>query len=126
MRTILAIVLSLILFIAVGSYVQHYIEKTARNIAEETDRLKQLVEAGSWDEAGAVLNRITEEWTVMRRKWNALIDHSEVDRIDDALARTGELINLKEIKDCLVEIAVLKQTILHIPENERLALSNIF
>ncbi len=126
MKVILAVILSLALFIATGAYVQHYIDKTAEEIAGETDHLKKLVEAESWDEAAAVLNQITDEWTRVRRKWNALIDHAEVDRIDDALARTRELINLKDIKDCLVEIAVLKQTILHIPENERLALPNIF
>lgn len=126
MKAVLATVVSFVLFIAAGAYVQYYIDKTANEIAEEADRLRLLVEAQSWDEAGAVIKQITDEWAKMRRKWNALIDHAEVDRIDTALERTDELIKLKQIQDCLVEIAVLKQTILHIPENERLAVPNIF
>lgn len=126
MRITLLIAIPLILVIGFGMFTQHMLQKDAVDIANQLGQLEEQILSENWREAAAALGQISKAWQPVRRKWQALIDHNESDRIDEAFSRLKAYIQTEENKECLAEIAVLKQTFLHIPEKERLNLSNIF
>ena len=126
MKTILLIVIPLTLIIGFGMFCQGMFQRNADTMAQKLEKLTEDVSQENWERAAENLKQINQSWKPVRSTWQALIDHTEVDRIDESFARIEKMISVKEQKDCLVELTVLKQCFLHIPEKEKLNLSNIF
>lgn len=126
MKIIIFFIVVLILIIGMGIYFQNMLNKESQEMIRDLEYLAILIQNGSWDEAGSDWSEIEDRWKHLRRKWHALSDHLETARVDESLTKLGALLHLKESEDCLVEIAVLKQNILYIPDKEKLTLSNIF
>jgi len=62
----------------------------------------------------------------MEKAWTVFLDHEEIDNIDTSLVRISKYIETKNTSMAMSEIAVLRQFVKHIPENESLSLKNIF
>ena len=58
--------------------------------------------------------------------WAILIDHTEIDNIDMALAKIEQYIKTGEKGLALGELSSLELLIRHIPDKEKLSLENIF
>ncbi|HZK34845.1 MAG TPA: DUF4363 family protein [Bacillota bacterium] len=125
MKPILIIIIPLALFIGFGLFAEHYIYSSASEITNQIEELQAQVNNEDWTKASKTIGHISDNWTRTRKRWNIYIDHMEVDRIDTSFTKVEKWIELEEKKDCLVELAALKQTILHIPENEKLMIPNI-
>jgi len=125
-KAILMILIPLTLITGMGIFYQGMLREDADEISLRLEKLTEDVSRKNWEKATAGLAQFNKVWQPVRFKWQILIDHAEVDRIDESLARIKKMISVKEQKDCLVEIAVLQQCFLHIPEKEKLSLSNIF
>lgn len=126
MKTILLIAIPLFLILGLGFYTQGMLYRDADDIANLLDQLEAQILSENWEKAAADLDQISKTWQPVRKKWQVLIDHFEADRIDEAFSRLKAYIHVEEDEECLAEIAVLKQSFLHIPEKERLNFSNIF
>lgn len=125
MKTFLLIAVPLIVIIGTGIFIQGMLDRNADEITSLLEKLEKQVNNGNWEQAATDLEQISKTWQPIRSKWQAVIDHFEADRIDDSFARLKAYVKAKESKDCLAEIAALKQSFQHIPEKERLNLSNI-
>lgn len=126
MKIIIFFIVVLILIIGMGVYFQDMLNTESQEMIQDLENLAKLIENNSWEDAERDWEELESRWKNKRRKWHALADHLEIARVDESLTRLGALLNLKENEDCLVEIAVLKQSILYIPDKEKLTLSNIF
>lgn len=126
MKPLLIIIIPLLVFIALALCLNYYIDSSASKLLVNIDDLKSQIDKGDWTRAKATIKDLDKSWGTTRRRWNMFIDHNEVDRIDDSMTRVGKWIELKEKKDCLVELAALSQALAHIPENEKLLIANIF
>ncbi len=126
MKNILLIIVPLVLTIILGVFIQNILHKDADKMSQELYKLNEAVNNNNWKAASDQMNKINSVWKPIRPKWQALIDHMEVDRIDESFKRIRSLIAAEDYTECLAEIAVLKQTFLHIPEKEKVILSNIF
>jgi hypothetical protein len=126
MRIIIFFIIVLILIIGMGIYFQNMLNKESREMIQGLEGLVIQIQNENWEEAEGKLSELEAIWKHKRRKWHAISDHLEIARVDESLTRLGALLRLKENEDCLVEIAVLKQNILYIPDKEKLTLSNIF
>lgn len=125
MKPVIAITVPLILFIGMAVILHGIIENNAYALSKELDRLSDSIRKQDWDKAKIDMESAHNTWESFRKEWMALIDHAEIDRIETSLTKIKEYIEIKNEKDCLVELAALKQSILHIPEKERLNLTNI-
>src|SRR5690554_3225749 len=125
MKPILIIIIPLALIIGFGLFTEHYIYSSASKITNQIEELQAQVNTEDWTRATHTIGDISDNWGKTRKRWNIYIDHMEVDKIDTLFTRVEKWIELEEKKDCLVELAALKQTILHIPENEKLIIPNI-
>ena len=126
MKIIIFFIVVLIVIIGMGIFFQNMLGRESQEMIKDLEYLAIQIQNDSWEEAEGDWNEIEDRRKHLRRKWHALADHLEIARVDESLARLGALTHLKEFEDCLVEIAVLKQNILYIPDKEKLTLSNIF
>lgn len=127
MKPVLMVILPLVVIIALGVFCQNILlQKDADKISLQLEKLEKNVELKNWKKAESGAKQIDRIWKPTRFAWQILIDHAEVDRIDESLVRAKKSIFLKEQSDSLVEISVLRQMLLHLPEKERPHIENIF
>ena len=126
MKPTLMIIIPLILFIGLSIFSLSMMNKDADKLSNQIDQLDSFVSDKNWEKASTGISNLSKTWKPIRKRWETLIDHIEVDRIDTSLARIKQLAASKEEADCLAEIAALKQSILHIPEKDKISFSTIF
>ncbi len=126
MKPVLMVILPLVVIIALGAFCQNILQNDADKMSLQLEKLETNVEHKNWEKAESHVKQIDRAWKPIRFTWQILIDHAEVDRIDESLIRTKKCISLKEQSDSLVEISVLRQMFLHLPEKEKPYIENIF
>lgn len=65
-------------------------------------------------------------WTKSKSKWALLIDHQEIDNIEQSINKIKRIIGLKDKVELLGEIGILKFYIDHIKRQNTLTYENIF
>jgi flagellar biosynthesis regulator FlbT len=126
MRHILMIIIPLVIFLSFTIWINDIMAKEADELIKALEKIESAVKDENWQSALKAIREADDKWSPLRKKWKSLIDHFEVDKIDSEMVRIEEWIKLKNKKDCLADLAVLKQNIAHIPEKEKIRLSNIF
>jgi hypothetical protein len=93
---------------------------------QSIDSVETSIGSSNWNQADTQLTRMIKSWSGVKGYWSALIDHQEIDNIDETLARLQMFIKGKDNASALAEAAALKKFIVHIPEREKPSLENIF
>lgn len=93
---------------------------------QSLDSVESSIGSSNWNQADTQLTRMINYWSGVKGYWSALIDHQEIDNIDETLARLQMLIKGKDNASALAEASALKKFIVHIPEREKPSLDNIF
>ena len=115
------IITSIIAFIC-----QNYLEKSSQSLLKDVDSLKVLIIANKSELTDKVKEPLLEEWEKTKKIWSTLIDHSELDSIEEIVKRIEVLLsNTDEETELLAELNRLEFYLQHIPEKERFALENI-
>lgn len=118
------VIVSLIL--ALAFFTNHFLLSDAQSLEGKISLVESNTKAENWERAEKELTKILKEWPTVENKWALLLDHAEIDNIEDALTRVAEYIKAKDVPLALAELASLKNYITHIPEKESLNLKNIF
>jgi hypothetical protein len=126
MKSILIIVITLCLILGAGYYTLSEVSKTADILISRSDLIKANIENENWDRARGDLKEFIAFWNDVKSVWTILINHTEIDSIDMALAKIEQYIITQEKGLALGEMSLLKLLIEHIPEKEKLKLENIF
>ncbi len=124
-------IMTIIAVILVSIFCASYFTNTtlsshAQSLEEKISVIDTNTRKGNWDAAEAELSAIEEEWPKVENIWTVLLDHIEIDNIDEALKKVSEYVKARNAPLALAELATLKQYIKHIPEKESLNLKNIF
>ena len=115
------IITSIIAFIC-----QNYLEKSSQSLLKDVNALKVLIIANKSELTDKVKEPLLEEWEKTKKIWSTLIDHSELDSIEEIVKRIEVLLsNTDEETELLAELNRLEFYLQHIPEKERFALENI-
>ena len=112
--------------IGVSLYTSSVFSKDAKTLEERINVIEENISKSDWTSAEKNLKAIEEEWGKMEKAWTVFLDHEEIDNIDTSLVRISKYIETKNTSMAMSEIAVLRQFVKHIPENESLSLKNIF
>ncbi len=126
MKAMLIIIISLLIFIPTAIWVQSSLEKQSHEMAQAIQEIDKAIKIENWQSASTKMKDLQKSWNPKRYFWKMATYHMEIDKIDQSFARIGVLIDLKEKNESLAELAVLKQALLHIPEREKLSITNIF
>ncbi len=89
-------------------------------------RLEEAVKIENWSEAEEILKVLENKWVENKTYWAILINHNEVDNIEQSIERIKQYVRLNDPLEASAETAGLRRYFLHIPENERLTIENIF
>jgi hypothetical protein len=126
MRSILLIIVTLGLILGAGFFTISEVSGTSKVLLSHCDGIKTGVRDGEWEKALEHLKRFEDFWNGVKPLWEILIDHTEIDNIDMALAKIEQYIKTGEKGLALGELSSLELLIRHIPDKEKLSLENIF
>lgn len=120
------IVLILIFILGFSALSQCLLEKDSRKLEITIDKVIKSTENEDWESAQTEIEKLKEEWRSVMKLWSPLVDHHEIDNIDITLLKLKPLIDTKDKSTALSEATALKEYITHIPEKEKLNISNLF
>jgi hypothetical protein len=125
MRTWLISVAGLIIFIGLALFVQYQIQNTSKKLDQVIKSVDISLTHKHWDQALKKLQTIKQRWQKTQPIWAMLLNHSEIDSIDQALIRTMKATQSKNYSESQMELGSLQHFIRHIPEREKFNLVNI-
>lgn len=125
MKTILW-VSAVILAIILGSQgMNWYLNHTAAELSQQISAVQQLVRTDQWAEAIADFEQADGQWKRVRGTWSALIRHQEIDDLEKTFGRVTEFLAAEDRSLALAELETARLLIEHIPDKEKITLSNI-
>ncbi len=125
-RTIIIVAILLIVIILSGTLTLYYLGRSAGTLELSVDSAIQSVTDKQWTSAEKQLEEFNKNWDKTKYYWAMLVDHFEIDNIDDSFTKTQKYVESKDYSSSLAELEALKYYIMHIPEKEGFTLENIF
>lgn len=120
---IIALVLALIGG-AVGVF--YYSADIYSNIHDSLDALEKAVENDDWDKAMQESETLEELWNRGDLIWSAVMDHGQVDRVDESIIQVIAMVKQQSKDDLLVEISLAKRLVDRLQESETPHFRSIF
>jgi len=124
-KIIIALTLIIVCIFSWGYYCDKLLTSTSKDIDTTAASLEDFVKGEKWNEADEKLSQMHENWSKTEPKWAMLIDHFEIDNIDNSMTRMSKFIETKASDDALAELGALRQYIQHIPQKNALSLKNV-
>ena len=125
-KTLIISIIGLLAIIIFSIFIQNYLKKSSDELVKKIEELSNLVEADKVNEAILLRDKIKEIWEETEDKWAVLIDHNELDNIEETMHRVEILIGEDDEKaELLSELNKLGFYMEHIPEKEKFSLENI-
>jgi len=125
-RILGAITALTLIIILLSVFSQRFLYNGSQNMKQSIDAVETSIGSSKWNQADAQLTQMINSWSGVKGYWSALIDHQEIDNIDETLAKLQMFIKGKDNASALAEAAALRLFIIHIPEREKPSLVNIF
>lgn len=125
MKTILW-VSAVILAIILGDLgINWYLDRTAAELSQQIAEVQQLVRTNQWADAISSFEQTDGHWKRVRNTWSALIRHQEIDELEKTFGRVTQFIANEDRNMALAELETAKLLIEHIPDKEKITMSNI-
>lgn len=115
----------LLLMIAGNYFTMSTLSNNSNEMISQIDQIKSSVNNKDWEQAKAACDNLNTTWEKFKPSWAAMISHNEMDVIDQALSKIEVFVIDKNYTFCLAELATLKKLYAHIPESEKLNITNI-
>lgn len=120
------LVISIILTITIsGILTLVYFNKTAHDLEKDVNTASEAVKAKNWDYANTQLADFERSWNKTKFGWAILLDHFEIDNIDNTFTKSRKFVEAGDFSSALAELEALKKYILHIPQKENFSIENI-
>ncbi len=89
-------------------------------------QLQQIVEQEDWEKAEKEAEQLKDLWGRADASWTPIMDHRQVDRVDESFTRVFRLVELRIKDDLLLEITVARRQLLRLKDTEVPNLRNVF
>jgi hypothetical protein len=124
-KTILIIASLLLSVILSGVFLHTYLLSSSNKLDSSLKACYSYLTKEEWDSAKKHLTDFSVYWKKTRFFWAMLLDHFEIDNIDNTFTKAMEYIESKDYSSAVAELEALRQYVLHIPERESFSLENI-
>lgn len=111
--------------IGISLYTLYTLHSSSKKLEDSVTCIENSTKTGNWNKVAEQLEVLKKDWDGTGRRWAMLIDHIEIDNIENSLIKMSEFIESRNSDFVLSEAASLKQYIRHIPEKEAFKLKNI-
>ena len=121
--------IAVILFLVVlaGSVVLFiYTTVLYNQLQESLHRIHQAVEEEDWDAVHRESGQLQKIWVRTDASWTPIMDHRQVDHLDESLTRVIKLAELRNREELLIEVAVAMRMAKRIKDTEVPTIRNIF
>lgn len=126
MKQYITLVGALIVVIVLNCIQVTFLKNTGTNMLNTLDTIASNIEEERFVEAKEQADKLKKEWEKVKVRWDILTEHDDVEELESHLASIDMYIRNEEKTDGQVEVAVLKQRIEHIIQNETLSFATIF
>jgi len=113
-----AIILTFLLLLLLALFSYWYIGRTADAALSMLADLRQGLETENWELVDSRIAVFEQKWEKIIPYWQMLIDHREIDSIEQSLVSMKEFVLVRDREHGLNELAVLEKIIEHIPKRE--------
>lgn len=120
-----SLIILLALIIGTGIYSSRTLASSSQRLEKHISQIEENAANGSWNKAKENLSYFEEEWSKTEKTWAILLDHVEMDNIDESVSKVAKFIETKDTSLTLGEVSTLKQYVKHIPEKESFNIKNI-
>lgn len=103
-----------------------FLKKGADSLIKCVEQLKNEVKEDNWTEAFLQYEETYLTWKKINRYWPAVVNHEEMDRIEESMNKLKSYLQHEDSRDSLAEIYNLIYYINHIPEKELFNFRNVF
>lgn len=117
---------ALIVVIVLNCIQVSFLKNTGADMLKSLDSISISIENEEFDEAKIKTDKLKEDWQNVKVRWDILTEHDDVEELESHLASIETYIKNEEKTDGQVEVAILKQRIDHIIQNETLSFATIF
>lgn len=124
-KTIITVTILTLVIIISGIITLMYLSSSAGKLQKNIDAASEAVSSKQWPEAGKYLDEFGHKWETTKFSWAILLDHFEIDNIDNSYTKSIKYIESEDYPSALAELEALKHYIEHIPIKERFSLENI-
>ena len=124
-KTIILVTCLVIVIILSGLLTLSYLNSTASKLEYSIKAASVAVSYKQWDTAKKHLEAFENSWGKTKFGWAILLDHYEIENIDNSFTKSGKYVESKDSSPALAELEALRQYILHIPKKESFSLENI-
>lgn len=125
-KTLIISLIGFFIIIVFAIFIQNYLQISSNKLVKKIEDLQILMDNDEIDEGLIIREELKDEWGETKKKWATLIDHNELDNIEETLRRIEVLIGKEEEKaELLSELNKVKFYLEHIPEREGFALENL-
>ena len=124
-KTIILVACLLIIIILAGSLTLFYLDLSANKLEYSISIACKSVNDNQWDCAKKNLDDFEIIWKKTKFGWAILLDHFEIDNIDNSFTKSKKYVECKDFSLAFAELEALRQYILHIPQKESFSLENI-
>ncbi|PYG89782.1 uncharacterized protein DUF4363 [Ruminiclostridium sufflavum DSM 19573] len=125
-KTILLVACLLLSVIIPGLLSQRYLNCSAEKLDSSLKNASGFVDNKQWNNAEEQLYLFEAEWENTKFGWTMLLDHSEIDNIDNSYAKSKKYIEIQDFSSASAELQSLRHLVLHIPQREKFSINNIF
>lgn len=125
-KQIITLIVSLVILIVGGLWEIKYIENTSRYLLSDINYIENLVQNEQYNKASNSFENIENTWKKLSAVWNIFVQHEEIDRVDELIINYKTYISQNDKENALVESNALKRVVLHIVENQKILVENIF
>lgn len=124
-NTAIILIILLLVLIVSGSLTLYYLNNSADKLENSISAASDSVIKKEWSAAKKELADFSKDWNKTKYSWAMLIDHIEIDNIDDSFHKSLKYIESEDYPSALAELDALRHYILHIPEKENFSFENI-
>ena len=122
----LGLSLLLVVIFTCSYFTDKYLHSTSERMDYHIAEIEMNIKSDQWDTVSSKLIIMKNEWDSTVKIWPILIDHFEIDIIENAMTRMSAYIDSKSKEDALAEAWALRKFIQHIPVKSTLNIQNFF
>lgn len=124
-KVLIIVSILLITVILSGILTLYYLDKSAGVLELSILSAAKSVTDKQWNSAEKQLEEFSRNWKRTKYFWAMLVDHFEIDNIEDSYNKTKMYVESEDYSSSLAELETLRHYIRHIPEKEGFTFENI-
>ena len=125
MRVLIGTIIFLIVLMGFGFYSQARLTTQSNDLIVYVNTIENQAQNENWLRAENELVKFEKKWNRIHNNWDLVIEHHEMDTIDEAVAKLKKYLAVRNLDLTLAELSIIKHFLLHIPTKERFNLQNI-